>query len=86
MTTKHTPGPWYESKTGNHQGLVIAEKTGAKVAVTYDKADASLVAAAPNLLEALTALLECCYDIERNDETVAAVSAAWAAIHEAQGD
>jgi hypothetical protein len=44
---------WYEAKTGNHQGLVIEEATGRNVAVTYDKADATLIAAAPDLLAAL---------------------------------
>ncbi len=52
METKHTPGPWYE--TGNHQGLIISEATSANVAVAYDKKDAALIAAAPDLLEALT--------------------------------
>lgn len=42
---------WYEGKTGNGQGLVIEEETGRNVAVTYDKKDAPLVAAAPELLE-----------------------------------
>jgi len=48
-----TPGPWYEAKTGNHQGLVISEATGANVAVAYDKKDAPLIAAAPDMLAAL---------------------------------
>jgi hypothetical protein len=55
MTTmtaaKFTPGAWHVASTGNHQGLVISE-TGANVAVTYDKADAPLVAAAPDFLHA----------------------------------
>jgi hypothetical protein len=51
MNTKHTPGPWYPKNTaGDHQGLVIAENTGATVAVTYSVNDAALVAAAPELL------------------------------------
>ena len=50
---KHTPGPWYESGTGNHQGLVISRSTSANVAVAYDKKDARLIAAAPEMLEAL---------------------------------
>ncbi len=54
-----TPGPWYVGKTGNHQGLVIAEKTGANVAVAYDKADAPILAAAPQMLVALTELERC---------------------------
>lgn len=44
---------WYVGKTGNHQGLVIEEGTGRNVAVAYDKADAQLLAAAPDLLATL---------------------------------
>lgn len=43
---------WHVARTGNHQGLVIDDNTGKNIAVTYDKADAPLVAAAPALLEA----------------------------------
>lgn len=43
---------WYESSTGNHQGLVIEEQTGRNVAVSYDKEDARLIAAAPDLFVA----------------------------------
>lgn len=49
---KHTQRRWYVGKTSGCQGLVIAERDGANIAVTYDKADAPLVAAAPDLLEA----------------------------------
>jgi hypothetical protein len=42
---------WYEANMGNnHQGLVIEEETGRNVAVAYDKADARLISAAPELL------------------------------------
>ena len=58
METTHTSGPWYESSTGNHQGLVISRATSANVAVTYEKNDARLIAAAPDLLEALRLMLE----------------------------
>jgi hypothetical protein len=44
---------WYVGKTGNHQGLVIDEETGANIAVAYDKVHAPLLAAAPEVLEAL---------------------------------
>lgn len=54
--SQHTPGPWYESSTGNHQGLVISETTGRNVAVTYDKADARMIAQAPAMREALQRL------------------------------
>ena len=43
---------WYEANTGNHQGLIIEEETGKNIAVSYDKEDARLIAAAPDLLEA----------------------------------
>ena len=44
---------WYRASTGNHQGLVAEEETGRSVAVTYDKADAALIAAAPTLRAAV---------------------------------
>ena len=54
MSTQHTPGPWYAANMGNdYQGLVIDEKTGANIAVTYDKRHAPFVAAAPAMYEAL---------------------------------
>lgn len=50
---------WYVAKMVNDfQGLVIDEQTGKNIAVTYDKKDAPLVAAAPELLEALKAAIE----------------------------
>lgn len=52
---KPTPGPhWYEASMGNgFQGLVVDERTGANVAVVYDKANAPLIAWAPEMKEAL---------------------------------
>jgi len=35
---------------GNHQGLIVDETTGENIAVAYDKANAPLIAAAPELL------------------------------------
>ena len=58
VQTQPTPGPWYATGTGNHQGLIISEATGANVAVAYDKKDAPLLAAAPDLLEALQAMYD----------------------------
>jgi hypothetical protein len=55
---KPTPGPWHEAKSGNHQGLVVDEETGANIAVTYDKAHAQLVAKAPRLRDACRAVVE----------------------------
>jgi hypothetical protein len=47
---------------------------------------ANLIAAAPELLAALQAMLKCCYDMERNDETLAAVKSAMKAIYKATGE
>lgn len=59
MKTETTETVWYAAKMGNdHQGLVIDEKTGVNIAVTYDKKDAPLVAAAPELWDALHDLLD----------------------------
>lgn len=57
MNAKHTPGPWAVSKTAGHaiheQSAVYSETTGRDVAIVYDgAADASLLAAAPELLAA----------------------------------
>ncbi len=42
---------WHETKMGNdHQGLIIDEN-GKNIAVSYDKADARLIAAAPEMLD-----------------------------------
>ena len=51
-TVEHTKDAWYVSKTGDHQGLVVSEATGENIAVVYDKANAKLIAAAPELLAA----------------------------------
>lgn len=70
--SKHTPGPWYAESTGNHQGLVISEITGANVAVAYDgEADTALIAAAPELLAACRATLAHMYDDETDAPTAA---------------
>jgi hypothetical protein len=61
--TKHTPGPWaaYQDHPDNHEILYIREAGSSflshEVAVIYSHnlADAALVSAAPELLEALEA-------------------------------
>jgi len=55
MTTKI----WHAAKTGSSQGLVIAEN-GDNIAVTYDADDAAIIAAAPELLDALQNLYNAC--------------------------
>lgn len=69
MTTKHTPGPWniasVENSTGRIKHLVpidgkclslltVVENDQAVFAAVYNDSDARLIAAAPDLLEALT--------------------------------
>lgn len=55
--TESTAKPrWYVGRTGNCQGLVIEEGTGKNVAVAYAKEDAPLLAAAPEMLEALKSI------------------------------
>lgn len=51
---------WYTPKTSERatQALICDESTGRSVAVAYDKADADLLAAAPELLAALELLLD----------------------------
>ena len=54
---KNTPGPWFEGNTGNHQGIIYHENTGEAIAVSYDKKNARLIAAAPDLYFACRAAL-----------------------------
>jgi hypothetical protein len=49
---------WYAKNTSSDQGLIIDEATGRNVAVAYDKADAPLLAAAPEMLAVCKALAE----------------------------
>jgi hypothetical protein len=44
---------WNAHDTGSNQGLIIAEDTGANIAVSYDLKDAALIAAAPEMLDLL---------------------------------
>jgi hypothetical protein len=57
---KHTPGTWYEAKTGNHQGLVVDENTGENIAVIYDKADTAFIVKSCNSHEDLLEALKAC--------------------------
>lgn len=61
---------WYTAKTGGDQGLIVEEGTGRNVAVAYDKKDAPLLAAAPDLLEACRGLMAM-YEVAAVQEIVA---------------
>ena len=61
--SKHTPLPWWNAKTGSHQGLVISEENGANVAVTYNgDSDAEFIVRACNCHDEL--LAACKYVLE----------------------
>jgi len=49
--------PWYAARTGTHQGLICEEKTGANIAVAYDKTNTAMIAAAPDMYQALKELV-----------------------------
>jgi len=57
--SEHTPGPWnYQATAGHHDFLVYRELTGRDVALVrdFDEGNAQLIAAAPDLLAALSHL------------------------------
>lgn len=56
MKTKATS--WYAARGSGGQGIVIEEGTGRNVAVTYEEKDAPLAAAAPEMAELLTKVLQ----------------------------
>jgi hypothetical protein len=94
MTLAHTPGPWHSRpaiKPGEY--TVTAESGGfaplARVkgdkrsTLTAAHANARLMAAAPDLLEALLTMIEACPDREKNDAIAQAVDMALGAIGKA---
>lgn len=90
MTTKHTPGPWYTTAKGNkYQAQIAQEPTGKTISVTYtgNDADARLIAAAPDLLAALEALVSIIYSEQPNPSVSlrALIPQARAAIAKAKG-
>lgn len=93
---EHTPGPWgWDSRNGNHyliscapnppQVIVLGWPAGLQITDdSYGRADAALIAAAPDLLAALK---EICAadDIKSLAGIVTALSSAKAAIAKAEG-
>jgi phage tail protein X len=61
MQTTHTPGPWtYQASAGDHDWLVYSENSDARdIAIVrrFHEANAALIAAAPDLLAALQAIM-----------------------------
>lgn len=71
--TKHTPGPWnFKPANASHKTRYISspdDSSGGNWIVAnilHSDADARLIAAAPELLEALQALFENCAMIHKN--------------------
>ena len=72
METKqgHTPDYWSGKWTMSDQGQVLRESDGRTVAVVYtDEKDTMLIAAAPELLEALEDFMQVVIDTYMNEET-----------------
>ena len=91
----YSPGPW-RCRAGNHGEFLISSqsfgfaplarvKGDKRGTLAQAKANAQLMAAAPQLLQALTALMDSCYDPDRSDEAVAAFDLARDAIALAEG-
>lgn len=62
MTTKHTPGEWYIDADGNvsadDKTVALVYRHNLHAVAGEDDANARLLAAAPEMLEALEALIE----------------------------
>ena len=97
---KHTPGPWQYRATGFYQNpfkILAPRRTGAVANIPHStiardgeqEANAQLIAAAPDLLEALTAVTACLRGFSGHDDfgplDDEAVNAALAAIAKAKG-
>jgi hypothetical protein len=91
----HSPGQWRCREGRDGEFLISSESGGfaplARVkgdkrsTLAQAKANAQLMAAAPKLLQALTVMMDSCYDPDRNDEAVAAFDLARDAIAAAEG-
>jgi hypothetical protein len=57
MTTKHTPGPWTVQHPKDRPHPVVAAADETRVAEVQYERDAALIAASPDMLVALKALL-----------------------------
>jgi len=93
MTSKHTPGQWVIANSDAYNTVVIAQ--GAEICTVIEhqggdrKANARLIAAAPELLAALRGAMERWGDVigsqDHDFEDAAVLSRARAAIARAEG-
>jgi hypothetical protein len=93
METKHTPGPWTFTESvarGEHRFYICAGAAppGAKLPALADtKPNARLIAAAPDMLNALLWVVQHHADFEHmTDDAANAIHAARAAIAKATGE
>ena len=96
MNAKHTPGPWDWDAQGQngHNGLFniyILDSTKRKIGTLYGRGDereanGRLIAAAPEMLEALELLVEEAREDSQNASLMDAFQKARAAIARATGD
>ena len=91
----HIEAPWLVTVLGDsfrvqphtHSDVICDDENGESCQWSeYNIATARLIAAAPDLLHACRSMLSCCYYMERNDETLAAVKSTMKAIAKATGD
>lgn len=85
MTTKWTKGPWKAQLTEGWGWVVLAGKTFIAFKLR-SKADARLIASAPQLYEALESLLECGRKDLSNPKYDGYFETAKAALRQARGE
>lgn len=90
--TSHTPGPWAQTYSKNPQivgtvsGKDIASTSARNVPLAQSEANARLIAAAPEMLEALQTLVESLtWEEKRSGTTYSGLEDARAAIAKATG-
>ena len=75
---KHTPGPWEEDNSYPYHSDWISLYSGSELVADIPRkqpADARLIAAAPDMLEALDAILEAaCIDIDDKEVALSALA------------
>ena len=73
-STKHTPGPWvvkeYDDMLVTGQGGIIAGMRSAGRSMNVARANARLIAAAPDLLEALQEVFDTWFEKPSNIEKI----------------
>lgn len=92
MDTKHTKGPWYASRLSEGVWIIKNEAFDSYIALTHNRegvhadANAHLIAAAPDLLEALRWIVDSGDQIEGRPACHAMRAKAREAIRKAEGE